>query len=166
MNHKSIFAILALAGVSHSYGQSVERSVIASGGAVVSAGNVILSYTVGETVVQTAAAGSVILTQGFQQPEGAVSGVEPIAASAELTVFPNPSDGVFTIQSLNDGLQAQTELYAEVYDGTGKLVDKQSLSFDGGVGALNVSALPGGLYTLRLSSNTGVTSAFRLTIVK
>jgi hypothetical protein len=52
------------------------------------------------------------------------------------------------------------------YDGTGKLVDKQSLSFDGGVGALNISALPGGLYTLRLTSNSGVTSAFRLTIIK
>jgi hypothetical protein len=45
-------------------------------------------------------------------------------------------------------------------------VDKQSLSFDGGVGALNISALPGGLYTLRLTSNSGVTSAFRLTIIK
>lgn len=61
------FLLLALPGLS--LAQTLERSVIGTTGSSSTAGNIHISSTVGEAVIQTGQSGSFILTQGFQQPD-------------------------------------------------------------------------------------------------
>lgn len=64
-----IFLVVVLLGLSYSFGQSIERSVIASSGETISDGTVTLDFTIGEIATTTVSDGTVTLTQGFQQAE-------------------------------------------------------------------------------------------------
>ncbi|HLP51457.1 MAG TPA: T9SS type A sorting domain-containing protein [Chitinophagales bacterium] len=77
----------------HLKAQSIERSVISSTGNYSTGSSVSVSATVGEPVVPTYTSGSIILTQGFQQPENAdsVTGVSEVQAVITWTLFPNPA---------------------------------------------------------------------------
>ncbi|MCB0402190.1 MAG: gliding motility-associated C-terminal domain-containing protein [Flavobacteriales bacterium] len=68
---KQIFLIIMLALSAMSFAQvTIERQVIGSTGGFSTLGNgSTISSTVGEPMVQTVSAGSIILTQGFQQPQ-------------------------------------------------------------------------------------------------
>lgn len=48
--------------------QSLERKVVASGGATSTSGGITLSFTIGEAIINTASFSGYTLTQGFQQP--------------------------------------------------------------------------------------------------
>ena len=68
--------------------QTLSRSVIGSTGSV----NELLSYTVGETVIETGSSGTLILTQGFQQPDKLIGTFsDPILGHASFTLYPNPA---------------------------------------------------------------------------
>ncbi len=54
--------------------QTATNQVIGSAGSHKTAGNFMVSYTVGETVVQTREKGKFILTQGFHQPSSLAGG--------------------------------------------------------------------------------------------
>lgn len=73
------------------WAQSLERSVVASAGASVQAGNIVLDYTVGETVVATIGNGNLVLTQGFHQGELMTTDLRGLPAQAAYKVFPNPT---------------------------------------------------------------------------
>ncbi|MEP0265940.1 hemagglutinin protein [Dokdonia sp.] len=64
-----IFMVLAMVCITHSYGQSIERSVIASSGSTITNGTTTLDFTVGELAVTTITDGTTTFTQGFQQAE-------------------------------------------------------------------------------------------------
>jgi len=69
---KKIISILYLLTYLHisilSHSQSIDRSVIASGGGYYTSANASLSWTLGESVTQTFQSAVNTLTQGFQQP--------------------------------------------------------------------------------------------------
>lgn len=147
--------------------QSIERSVIGSAGGVSSAGGVILTWTVGETVINTASAGSVILTQGFQQPDQGTSAVDPIRLEAGLAVFPNPSNGIFSVAAVDNSGITVNEISAEVRDGAGKLVFSQTgIDLSSGSNQLDLSRLPGGFYSLSLNAGNNLGATYKLTIIK
>lgn len=62
--------VVTLAAVASSSAESLERSVLASGGRVAQAGNVTLSYTVGEALTGTGGSGATVVSAGYQQPGG------------------------------------------------------------------------------------------------
>lgn len=75
--------------------QTLSQWVISPGGGYGAvAGTTELNYTVGQQAIRTYNAGSVFLTQGFQQPlpKVATATPEPIALGAALTLYPNPAD--------------------------------------------------------------------------
>jgi hypothetical protein len=147
--------------------QSIERSVIGSAGAVSAAGGVILTWTVGETVINTASAGSVILTQGFQQPEQGTSSVDPIRLETGLAVYPNPSNGIFSVAALDNAGIVVNKVAAEVRDAAGKLVfSHNSLDLTSGTNTLDLTKLPGGFYSLSLNAGNDLTATYKLTIIK
>ncbi|MDB6079619.1 MAG: hypothetical protein JWO82_3366 [Akkermansiaceae bacterium] len=69
---KMAFLVLAgtLAFVVSSSAESLERSVLGSGGRVAQAGSVTLSYTVGEAFAGTGGSGLIAVSPGYQQPSG------------------------------------------------------------------------------------------------
>lgn len=164
-NLKFAFIGICLGCSAAASGQSIERSVIGSLGGYSSSGNVSLSFTVGETVVSTVSSGSVILTQGFQQPTTASTGVKQVSHFGNLTVFPNPSSGLFQIKLENSLGNNNDLLKAEVYDGAGKLVLSNQIQINQQNGSIDLSHLPSGIYHLGLSNSMGSMGVFKLTVI-
>src|SRR5690242_17007597 len=70
--------------------QSLERKVIAAGGASAS-GSLQLDYTIGEIAITTVAVNNTVLTQGFHQPQVAIISGNNIFPY--LILYPNPTPG-------------------------------------------------------------------------
>lgn len=67
---KIISGLMLLLTLTHLSAQkSISRQVIASGGGTLSNRNIHISYTVGETVIETFSKPRILLSQGFQQPD-------------------------------------------------------------------------------------------------
>ncbi len=105
--------------------------------------------TLGEIMIATlmASDGSFAVTQGFHQPECALAsvGVESLAATWALELFPNPTSSLLQVhyQTLAGSL-----LDARLWSITGALIrDWQTLPSDTG---LDCTALTAGIYLLEL----------------
>ncbi len=110
----SFFLVLFLSGSMSSAGQSV----ISSAGASASGGGVQLSWTVGEPVIATLAAGGHILTQGFHQSKLTITALEPIAfPGLELTVYPNPVSSTLRLDITGERPE---ELFLSLFNMEGK----------------------------------------------
>ena len=72
--------------------QELVRQVSASMGHSGMVGYTVFQYTIGEPLVTTLAAGDLLLTQGFQQPEVVSPNKAPEAPFvSDFIVFPNPA---------------------------------------------------------------------------
>jgi len=149
---KLIITVLAFAPLAL-FGQSAERQVIASSGGYSSASNIQASYTAGETVVATGTSSSVIVTQGFQQPNVSSVGIEEMDNGLSVNVYPNPvSDNLIVeINSTNELL-----VNATVYDMQGKAtgVTVSNLNVNGTLKqTLDVSSLNAGKYLISFTND-------------
>ena len=90
------------AGIAH--GQSIERTVIATGGDYFQSPTHSLSWTIGEPITETFSNTYMTLTQGFQQSDKITltSVKDPLAAQYDIKVFPNPTADVLNITINND----------------------------------------------------------------
>jgi hypothetical protein len=86
-----------------SYGQTLSRTVIGSTGSV----NNELSYTVGEAVIETGSGGSLVLTQGFQQPDKLTgTSNDPLLGRADYVLYPNPTQDHLILEITTDKPQS------------------------------------------------------------
>lgn len=148
MKNTLTLAIIALSAVSAA-AQSIERQVIASGGGSFS-GSMLVDWTIGETVVATATTGSVILTQGFQQPPSAsLNTKSPDAAG--IKAWPNPSPGMVTLA----WEQMPGDAAIQLYNATGALVYSGNW-LQGEQLNMDLGACMPGVYSLRIVSGDKV----------
>ena len=82
--------------------QSMERQVIASGGAVQSATGVELSSTVGEAATSSFSSGTVILNQGFQQGDSLTTGLAENNIQVDYKIYPNPTANQVNLNLTSD----------------------------------------------------------------
>lgn len=75
-------------------------------------------------------------------------GTEEFDLANELTYYPNPAGNTLTVNIPSDVIQGQ--LY--IHDSCGKLIE--SLQVNGGTQTIDVSNLPGGVYTLNFTDET------------
>lgn len=123
----------------------LERSVIAASGF----DSPTLSWTMGEIITTTAATSSIVLTQGFHQPDTTITiGVnESSAPSVAVTLYPNPTNGKLNLRFSE---AAMDKYQVSVYDFLGQQClstyhfnAEKTLS-------LNVGTLSAGLYIVRI----------------
>jgi hypothetical protein len=107
---------LILSGIS--YSQSASPDVIATAGAHFAIPSMQMSWTLGETVTETVTDGSTTFTQGFQQSNVSLIGVEIVDPMVEISVFPNPISDFLTVEVSGTALNSQFVLI----DGAGKAV--------------------------------------------
>lgn len=76
-----------------SFAQSLERSVLASGGEVASNAEIMVTYTIGEVVVVDAIVPEFQLLGGFEQPDNEIllSDTPPEDLLDIFTIYPNPA---------------------------------------------------------------------------
>lgn len=158
---KSIIAALAFAPVAL-FGQSAEREVIASSGGYTGATNLRVTYTVGESVVTTGTSSSIIVTQGFQQPNLSSVGIEEMDNGLSVNVYPNPVSDNLMVE-----INATNELLvnATIYDMQGKEtgVAVSNLKVNGTLNhALDVSALSTGQYFISFTDEKRTLGTVRI----
>lgn len=111
---KYILILLGLMGITQA--QTLGRSVIGSAGG--DGGG--LTFTVGETVIETATGNNVSLTQGFQQPDTVfLVGNDPLLGVFDLKLYPNPTKEQLFLEA---SLQQATPLVLVVVDARGRAV--------------------------------------------
>jgi hypothetical protein len=146
-----LIGMLGFAGITTTQSQMLSPVVLSSSGGFAISSNVMLSYTIAEmTMVQTAISSGNILTQGFQQPEGHfVSIPESPVIPGKLFIYPNPTNGNFTINYLSN---ERNETTIKLYDFTGQLVLTKNIPPVNGITSVNfdISSLSQGIYILSI----------------
>lgn len=103
-----------------------------------------VSFTIGETVIDTGTSGSVDLTQGFQQTNWNFVGLEDLKPGFTASVFPNPVRASLTIE-----VDVFENVRYELLDEQGRLISTGDLQ--GTQTQIEASALAPGAYSIRLN---------------
>jgi hypothetical protein len=105
------------------FSQSALPFVIASSGGYYSGSSFTVSYTVAEmSAVETFSSPSIILTQGFQQPENLYTLIKEISAiDPDIHIYPNP---VAVSEKIRFAwrLAGDSKVNVDVYDVAGRLI--------------------------------------------
>ncbi len=125
----------------------VDRSALNSSGGEYKGNNISVSYSIGETVLETGATSTIILTQGFQQPDkaGPIS-VEFETSKVSVRVFPNPTTYKLTIEFPFEVLKEYNYKLTDLKGETvleGKLTGQQTQELD-------LSDFPNGTYFINI----------------
>jgi hypothetical protein len=156
---KFFLPVLFLVSTTVMHGQILERQLISTTGNLSQTDELMVSATGGETIIHTAIAGEIMLTQGFQQPTAAdFVGIWQIDdLSLNITVAPNP---VTTAIHITLNAERPIDLSVTVFgmDGT-MAVPQQKLKVSGEmIKRIDFSTLPAGTYLLTLQSKTDKSS--------
>ncbi len=131
------------------------QNVVATQGDSYSNSNAHIDFTIGEVIINTATDGTNFITQGFQQTNWNLVGLEDFASNYEAIIFPNPTEDVLNIR---------TSMFENVsytlYDAQGKLVMQDKLSAE--LTPIQVNQLAPGSYSLTLNNETKILKIFKL----
>ena len=117
--------LFSLIFVSHKivFSQTISPEIIATSGDYFTNGNNALSWTIGETVIETYSTSNNMLSQGFQQPYYLITDLsENSSAKISVNIYPNPSSNFLTI---NFSVETKLPLTIEIIDITGNSVLKK-----------------------------------------
>lgn len=137
MKKYSLFIFTLLSTVSV-FGQEV----IGSAGGTLSSGPLIVSQTIGETVIGTLT-NEISITQGFHQSSGIITSIDEIVKAQDVTVYPNP----FSQQIFVSGEEELGKI--NVYDSKGMLVFQHQTQKGETIAELELSHLSAGHYIIR-----------------
>lgn len=152
-----ILLFLSIVLSNHSvFAQSITPSVINSTGGTATAGNLIIDWNVGESMITTQTNG-VIVTNGQLQPIDHIISVEELNTSRNISVYPNPTRDEFIIISPNAGVYE-----ASLFDLAGKFISKQVLMSSN---RMDIRALSNGSYYLQVR-NTASQEFKTITLIK
>ncbi len=161
MKLKKIFFFLLCSTAMVLNAQSLERKVVASGGTFATSANLQLDYTIGDLVVATGSAGTVIVTQGFQQGNTGSVGVTPPKVKTDLAVFPNPTQNEVFLKGSIEGVNNAT---LEIWDILGKkLGTVEVIIKDEQIDQkVDMSGFTAGQYQLSLQGPDGLIGSFKV----
>ncbi|MCX6310161.1 MAG: T9SS type A sorting domain-containing protein [Bacteroidetes bacterium] len=146
---KSLLFSLGISLAIISQAQINSPNVIAVGGNYFVAGSFTNSFTIGEmAMVSTASTASFILTQGFQQPADAATGIVESNHLLEFSEYPNPSNGSI---NLDYSMITAGKVRTEVYNALGQIVFNNLEEKSVGVqhDHLDLSTFANGFYSIR-----------------
>ena len=152
-----LLTTIVYALASQAQGQVLSPTVLASAGSYVIAGGNSFSYTVGEmAAIQTYTAGTVTLTQGFQQPNDILIGILDIEkdANGSFSIYPVPATDRMWFGYEYD---ERGHIDVAMYDVTGRKLDfAWSEKYESGkvVHSLDCSAYAAGHYLLTAKFTT------------
>ena len=123
------------------------QQVLSSAGAQAVGNNVQLSWTIGETVIETYTGTSVILTQGFHQSRLIVTNINPVESGKfSLMVYPNPVQWDLKLELKGNIF---SNFNYSLYDISGKLLQMKRM--DTNPENITMKNYPSGEFFLRIS---------------
>lgn len=134
----------------YSSAQSFSPTVIGSAGTYATSSGGSMAWTIGEVMTETYAGTNNYFTQGFHQPDSVTVTVVPHYSFSTISVYPNPTSGIFFID-----LPSATGNYSiELFDAQGKLVKKENVP--SGIQQLHkiaIDDLANGIYLLNITNH-------------
>lgn len=139
---------------------SIPLWTVAAAGDVYSKDNIELSWTLGQTAIQTVEANGLMLTQGFQQ--GTLTFVEAqtglkdnayteAAKLLDVSLFPNPVRSLLSVLLSASDADRDTKTTIEIVDMSGRLVLSETAMLSPAQPyAISVEPLQPGFYLVRL----------------
>ena len=126
-------------------------TVIASAGGYSTAGDLSLSWTLGELAVSTLEQGDMILTQGFQQAYLDVIGFNLDPIEWQIIAYPNPVADELNIQF---DVKEPSNFLVEIQDVAGKVLSLEQYKevFPGDIITVEMSSYKYGVYFFRIST--------------
>ena len=125
------------------------QQVVSSNGDSKSAAGVEVSWTIGETVIETFVSDANTLTQGFHQTKLTITALSEILfPGLEIKVFPNPTQDFITIQFSE---YIEDSRYS-LYDFTGKLIENKLIN--SADTEINMEKYASGQYILKLTNKS------------
>lgn len=146
---KSFFIVLVIiCAVVPSKAQTIEPSVLASGGGSAKTSTVSLDWTLGEFAVETVFEADKMYTQGFNQPYLIIRPsivLAPAKSFYKIVIAPNPVHSIlnFSISSMND-----IPVFVTVADIHGKTFIQRKVNSAAGYLQINFTGLAAGTYIL------------------
>ncbi|HHL57611.1 MAG: hypothetical protein DRI88_01230 [Bacteroidetes bacterium] len=130
------------------YAQEMPRRVFAAGGGQGGAGNVELSWTIGQSgMVGTFVQPSVVLNTGFQQFDNLMVSTDEILSTVSCTVYPNPfRDQIYLDIQTTDPV----DVFVRLFDNYGRLLLDKHLgqNVSGFRQSVQTQQLAPGMYSL------------------
>ena len=128
--------------------QSISPSSINSQSALYLSGNLQVSTSLGLSGYLTLSSGSVVLSQGFQQPSLVNVSIERLEKS-NFWLFPNPSSGVIFLDEIREEINL-----LKIFNAQGQLQINERLKNSLHNSSLDLSHLADGLYFAELSGGS------------
>ena len=121
-----ILILVCILFVSIVNSQTLSPQVITSSGSYFVGSKATLSWTLGECIIETGYSTTNILTQGFQQPEYAITGIEEETNNNfKVSVYPNPAIDYITIEITSNPPIDERTFKVKIIDLSGKVFYQQ-----------------------------------------
>jgi len=147
----TVFFLCSIAVTIPLKSQSLESEVVSVAGETDAAGNeMFLSWTLGESVIESYSDGSLILVQGYHQPTMKAIPIISVSGFKDvISVYPNPATEFISIAlQKNSSVVMPRKVRAELRDLTGRLI--REAEFEGLEHKMDVHLIANGMYLLRL----------------
>lgn len=129
--------------------QDKDLHVVASAGSSYESGGLVLDWTLGEVIIHTLEKPSIIVTQGFHQPQYSLVHVNTIPLDkGVISVLPNPFPDDFEIKM---NFTHTEKGMVHLYSLDGSLLWKKPFEGKEVIEKYNASILPSGSYILSVS---------------
>jgi hypothetical protein len=147
----SLCAALFAFAVQGCVAQTARPEVFTSSGGFTSNASVSLSWTLGESLIETGSSSTSFLTQGFQQPTNLVitSLDNPNGSTGNISAYPNPVTSSVNITSV-----INQPLRVDVMDLTGRKLFTRDLSGNDD-NQVSLSDYSAGIYLFRVYNTEG-----------
>lgn len=159
---KRVLTAIVLIGASYALrAQSIAPDVIATAGDYYANASGSISWTFGETMVETYGNSSNMLSQGFQQPWDLFTYV-PVESQINVGLFPNPATDFVTLEFGTDAAGTYT---VDVFNALGQKMSGQQVTTGNGVTRFEISmtGFASGIYFISVrKSGTAAASTFKV----
>lgn len=133
------------------------QEVVSSAGETQSVAGYEVSWTIGETVVETGSDGANTITQGFHQTKLIVTALDELGLTGnQIKVFPNPTQDYVVVQ-LKEFIENSSVF---LFDFNGKMLKEERITSTST--KLNLGSYASGTYILRLRKESELLQTFKI----
>jgi len=148
LNSMILLSVLYFGTCTGVFSQATSPEVLVSAGDHYAGENFSVSWSIGESIIETASDSYITLTQGFHQPDVIITEItDAETENYTISVYPNPTADHVYIQTQSVEI---LPLQAELFDMHGNKLLSQTLTGD--VTQFSVQQLPVGMYLLKVST--------------
>ncbi len=144
---RSVFIIIVCIFVLPVHAQLIKQEVIASAGGYNIKGDISLSWTLGETIIETFSNGSLVLSHGFQQKLIVTTVKENLSPALNVVLYPNPAGDLINIQ-FDPATDTETDIM--LVDLQGKVLKSDKIGIATSIAGFNLQDVPTGIYFIKI----------------